>query len=49
MAHLTRTALESITFQNMDILKIMEVDSDISIKELGVDGGAVANNLLIQF
>ncbi|XOD66593.1 MAG: glycerol kinase GlpK [Flavobacteriales bacterium Tduv] len=48
-AHLTRAALESIAFQNMDILKAMEADSGISIKELRVDGGAAANDLLMQF
>jgi glycerol kinase len=48
-AHMARAALESIAFQTMDVLKAMEVDSGISIKELRVDGGATANNLLMQF
>ncbi|WP_185877508.1 glycerol kinase GlpK [Blattabacterium cuenoti] len=48
-AHFVRAALESIAFQNMDILKAMEADSGISIKELRVDGGATVNKLLMQF
>lgn len=48
-AHIARAALESIAFQTMDILKAMEADSGISIKELRVDGGATINNLLMQF
>ncbi len=48
-AHIARAALESIAFQTMDVLKAMEADSGISIKELRVDGGATANNLLMQF
>ena len=47
--HIARAALESIAFQTMDLLKAMEADSEISIKELRVDGGATANNLLMQF
>ena len=37
-----------IAYQTMDILKAMEADSGISIKELRVDGGATVNNLLMQ-
>ena len=48
-AHFARAALESIAYQTMDVLKAMEADSGISIKELRVDGGATANNLLMQF
>jgi glycerol kinase len=48
-AHIARAALESIAYQTMDLLKAMEADSGISIKELRVDGGATANNLLMQF
>jgi glycerol kinase len=48
-AHIARAALESIAFQTMDVLKAMEADSKISIKELRVDGGATVNNLLMQF
>jgi glycerol kinase len=48
-AHIARASLESIAYQTMDVLKAMEADSGISIKELRVDGGATANNLLMQF
>lgn len=48
-AHIARAALESIAYQTMDILKAMEADSGISIKELRVDGGATINDMLMQF
>jgi len=48
-AHIARASLESIAFQTMEVLKAMEADSGISIKELRVDGGATANDLLMQF
>jgi glycerol kinase len=48
-AHIARAALESIAYQTYDVLKAMEADSGINIKELRVDGGATANNLLMQF
>jgi glycerol kinase len=48
-AHIARAALESIAYQTMDILKLMEADSKINIQELRVDGGATVNNLLMQF
>ncbi|HEX4849586.1 MAG TPA: glycerol kinase GlpK, partial [Puia sp.] len=48
-AHLARAALESIAYQTYDVLKAMEADSGIHIRELRVDGGATANNLLMQF
>ena len=48
-AHFARAALDSIAYQTMDVLKAMEADSGISIKEIRVDGGATANNLLMQF
>jgi glycerol kinase len=47
--HIARAAVESIAYQTMDVLKAMEADSGISIKELRVDGGATANDLLMQF
>ena len=47
--HIARAALDSIAYQTMDVLKAMEADSGIAIKELRVDGGATANNLLMQF
>lgn len=48
-AHIARAAIESIAYQTMDVLKAMEADAGISIRELRVDGGATANNLLMQF
>ncbi len=47
-AHIARAALEGIALQVMDVLKSMEADSRITLKELRVDGGASANNLLMQ-
>ena len=47
--NLTRAALESICFQVNDVLKTMAKDMKKSISELRVDGGAAANNLLLQF
>ena len=48
-SHIARAALESIAFQTMEVLKAMESDSGVEIKELRVDGGATQNNLLLQF
>jgi len=48
-SHFSRAALESIAFQTMEVLKAMESDSGIEIKELRVDGGATQNQLLLQF
>ena len=48
-AHIARAAVESIAFQTLDVLKAMENDSGIRIRELRVDGGAAVNNLLMQF
>ena len=47
--HIARASLESIAYQTMDVLKAMEADAGISIKELRVDGGATANDMLMQF
>ena len=47
-AHLARAALEGIALQVRDVLEAMEADSGIKLKELRVDGGASANNLLMQ-
>jgi glycerol kinase len=47
--HIIRAALESIAYQTRDVLEAMEEDSDIKLKELRVDGGASANNFLMQF
>lgn len=48
-SHLARAAIESIAFQTMEVLKAMEADSGLKIKELRVDGGATANDILMQF
>ena len=47
-AHIALAALESIAFQTMEVLKAMEADSGTAIQELRVDGGATANDLLMQ-
>ena len=47
--HIIRAALESIAYQTRDVLEAMEEDSGIELQELRVDGGAVANNFLMQF
>jgi glycerol kinase len=48
-AHLARAALEGIAFQVADVLEVMREDSGIALNELRVDGGAAANNLMMQF
>lgn len=47
--HIVRSTLESLAYQTMDVLKAMEKDSGIELKSLNVDGGASANNFLMQF
>jgi len=47
--HIARAALQSIAYQTMDVLKAMEADAGVPIRELRVDGGATGNNLLMQF
>lgn len=47
--HIIRATLESIAYQAYDILKAMEEDSGIKLQSLKVDGGASANNFLMQF
>lgn len=47
--HFVRATLESLAYQTKDVLDAMEADSGISLKALRVDGGAVANNFLMQF
>jgi glycerol kinase len=47
--HITRAGLESIAYQTADLLKAMETDSGVRLKELRVDGGASNNNFLMQF
>jgi len=48
-AHIARAALEGIAYQVADVLHAMESDAKVRLKELRVDGGACANNLLMQF
>jgi len=47
-AHIARAALESIALQTMDVLAAMQADAGIKLRQLRVDGGASANNLLMQ-
>ncbi|HEY5326589.1 MAG TPA: glycerol kinase GlpK [Mucilaginibacter sp.] len=47
--HIARAAIEAIAYQTVDVLKAMEADAGFKIKELRVDGGATANNMLMQF
>ena len=49
VGHIARAALESMAYQTADVMKAMQKDSQIPFKELRVDGGASANNLLMQF
>lgn len=48
-SHIARASLDSIAYQTYDVLKAMESDSGIEIRELRVDGGATVNNILMQF
>jgi len=48
-AHLARAALESIAFQSAELLEAMQKDAGEKLSELRVDGGAAANDLLMQF
>jgi glycerol kinase len=48
-AHIARAAVESIAFQSADVLRAMQKDAGIELKQLRVDGGATANNHLMQF
>ena len=48
-SHLVRATLESLAYQTYDIARAMEQDSGITISELKVDGGACANDFLMQF
>jgi glycerol kinase len=47
--HIARAALESISFQVADVLEAMNADTQAPCRELRVDGGASANNMLMQF
>jgi glycerol kinase len=48
-AHIIRATLDSMAYQTKDVLSAMEADSGISLQALKVDGGAVGNNVLMQF
>jgi len=48
-AHLVRATLESIAYQTRDVIEAMNRDSGVPIRELRVDGGAAANDFLMQF
>ncbi|MBD2844801.1 glycerol kinase GlpK [Paenibacillus sp. IB182496] len=47
--HLIRATLESLAYQTKDVLRVMEEESGLTMQSLRVDGGAVANTLLMQF
>lgn len=47
--HIARAALEATAYQSRDVLEAMEADSGIKLAEMRVDGGMVANELLMQF
>ena len=47
--HFVRATLESLAYQTKDVLTAMEADSNIPLKKLRVDGGAVKNDFLMQF
>lgn len=47
--HFIRATLESLAYQTMDVIGAMEKDAEVAIKSLRVDGGACANNFLMQF
>jgi len=47
--HFIRATLESLAYQSYDVFKAMEADAGVPIKGIGVDGGACANNFLMQF
>lgn len=48
-AHIVRATLEAIAFQSYDLMQLMQKESSMDIKQLKVDGGASANNFLMQF
>jgi glycerol kinase len=49
VGHVARATLESMCYQTRDVLEAMQADSSVELKTLRVDGGAVVNNLLMQF
>jgi glycerol kinase len=48
-AHIVRAALEGIAYQTRDVVDVMNEESGVPLRELRVDGGATANNFLMQF
>jgi len=48
-AHIARAALDSIAYQTFDVLRAMQADSNLPLRELRVDGGGAINNALMQF
>lgn len=48
-AHLVRAALEGIAFQSEEVLRAMEQDARVRVRQIRVDGAATANNFLMQF
>ena len=49
VSHIARAALDSMAFQTRDVLEAMQLDAGLKLHHLKVDGGASANNLLLQF
>jgi len=49
LGHIARAAVESMAFQSRDLLEAMQRDAGLTLAELRVDGGAAANNDLLQF
>ena len=49
VAHIARATLESMSYQTREVVEAMTADSGVTLKTLRVDGGAVGNNLLMQF
>jgi len=49
IAHIARATLESMCYQTREVVEAMSADSKVELKTLRVDGGAVSNNLLMQF
>jgi glycerol kinase len=49
VSHVARAALDSMAFQTRDVLEAMQRDAGLKLDHLKVDGGAAANNLLLQF
>lgn len=47
--HIVRAALESIAWQSVDVIRLMESESGVGVSKLKTDGGASANNFLMQF